>query len=150
MKNIDTAQPLETILPELVRSARNAENARLSRHGMTIPQFFALVVLENQDGNMMKELGEHLGLSLGTVTGIVDRLARNGLVARYSDGSDRRVVRVRLTPAGQSVLKKVRRERDKVLAMAIEGISREDLVIFFDVLKKIIGRMQEWPRVVGK
>jgi DNA-binding MarR family transcriptional regulator len=48
----------------------------------------------------MAELAEYLGLERSTVSGLVDRAERRGLVARETHASDGRSTRVRLTPAG--------------------------------------------------
>lgn len=60
----------------------------------------ALVVQAGQEGATIGELAEHLGIKEPTVTATVDRLEAEGLVARARSETDRRVVRVRLTPEG--------------------------------------------------
>ena len=80
---VDFAMMLDSFIPELVRAARNQESRRLSRYSLTLPQFFALSCLE-EGPRMMKELGEDLGLTLGTVTGITAMHA----VIRMSEISD--------------------------------------------------------------
>jgi DNA-binding MarR family transcriptional regulator len=49
----------------------------------------------------MAELAEYLGLERSTVTGLVDRAERRGLVMRETHASDGRSTRVRLSPEGQ-------------------------------------------------
>lgn len=140
---VEAAGSLEAILPQMIRYARSAENERLARHGTTLPQFFTMVALDGHDGYMMRELGEHLGLSFGTVTGIVDRLEKSGFAERFPDERDRRVVRVRLTGKGQRVLGDVNRDRAEALAAATEDIPSEHLSIFFEVLAKVLRGMAE-------
>jgi DNA-binding MarR family transcriptional regulator len=50
------------------------------------------------------DLSAALGVGLATITGIVDRLAHQGLVSRREDPTDRRVRLVELTPAGQELI----------------------------------------------
>ena len=61
-----------------------------------------------------------------TMTGIVDRLVKMGLVARHRDVDDRRRVLVELTPAGRDALAKVRRSREKRLRETLARLSTED------------------------
>ena len=51
----------------------------------------------------MSQIAHLLGVSNAAVTGIADRLEQSGLVQRFQDATDRRVVSVRLTPAGDAV-----------------------------------------------
>ena len=60
----------------------------------------ALVAQAGPDGARMGELAEHLGVREPTVTATVDRAEAEGLVVRSRDQSDRRIVRVAITPAG--------------------------------------------------
>jgi DNA-binding MarR family transcriptional regulator len=76
------------------------EKMRL-RFGCTLPRFDVLSALErHRDGLRMSDLSAKLKVSNGNVTGIVDRLSREGLVERVSVDGDRRAMRVRLTGGG--------------------------------------------------
>ena len=86
----------------LVRSAFlvNAVYAESAReHGITPQQGQLLCVLMAQPYGM-SELGAMLGLAKSSLTGLVDRTERNGLVRREPDPQDTRAVRVSLTPEG--------------------------------------------------
>ncbi|MET7329647.1 MarR family transcriptional regulator [Nonomuraea sp. NPDC005650] len=54
-----------------------------------------------------QELAHHLSVSLGTVTGLVDRLVAHGLVTRHEDPQDRRVRRAELSPAGAALVEEL-------------------------------------------
>lgn len=83
-------------------------------HDTTLPRFDVLATLDRyRDGLRMSALSAKLRVSNGNVTGIVDRLAEEGLVTRIADAEDRRAMRVRLTPAGVA--------RFAVMAKAHEG-----------------------------
>jgi len=67
----------------------------------TLPRFDVLSALDrHRDGLRMSDLSAKLKVSNGNVTGIVDRLSREGLVERVSVDGDRRAMRVRLTGDG--------------------------------------------------
>jgi len=89
----------------LYRASRYIETElreRLRREfGVTLPRFDVLAALYRQpEGMLMTELSRHLMVSNGNVTGIVDRLAGDGLIARTRRNGDRRTSIVRLTPKG--------------------------------------------------
>lgn len=70
---------------------------------MTLPQFDVMAALyREEEGLRMTELSRRLLVSNGNVTGIVERLVSDGLVARESAAADRRSFLVRLTPKGET------------------------------------------------
>lgn len=70
----------------------------------SLARFDALAQLDRFPGGLtMSELSRHLMVSHGNVTGLIDRLADEGLVARHPDLRDRRIQRVQLTEAGQTL-----------------------------------------------
>src|SRR5919108_5796072 len=91
------------VVGALVRSAFlvNAVYAESSReHGLTPQQGQLLCVLMGKPYGM-GELGATLGLAKSSLTGLVDRTERNGLLRRAPDQQDMRAVRVELTPQGR-------------------------------------------------
>lgn len=72
----------------------------------TLPRFDVMAALYRyQEGLKMSELSCILRVSNGNVTGIVDRLEQEGLIARYPVVADRRAVMVRLTGKGKKEFK---------------------------------------------
>ena len=69
--------------------------------GLTYPQYLALLVLWEQDGLTVKEIGQRLYLDSGTLTPVLKRLQASGYVQRSRDMSDERQVRVTLTQRGR-------------------------------------------------
>jgi DNA-binding MarR family transcriptional regulator len=81
----------------------------LQPFGITESQFDILMLLEHQapDGSAdQSTLGRMLVVNRSNVTGLIDRMERDGLVKRTGDPADRRVKRVRMTSEGLRVLYK--------------------------------------------
>ncbi|MEZ0244989.1 MAG: MarR family winged helix-turn-helix transcriptional regulator, partial [Sphingomonas sp.] len=73
----------------------------LAERGTTLPRFDVMAALERVPGGLtMGELSQALLVSNGNVTQLVQKLAADGLVTVAPEPRDRRVSRVRLTPAG--------------------------------------------------
>ncbi len=85
-----------------------AGNRKLEEHNLTISQWLALgaVLHCGAEGISHGQLGQRMMLSKAPVTGLVDRLARAGLVERRPDEHDRRVSRVMITPEGEAMWKR--------------------------------------------
>lgn len=80
---------------------------QLAAFDLTVPQFYTLITLINLGGSAtMGTLSRELNQVSATMTGIVDRLVREGLVVRSRSDEDRRAVLVTLTPRGYEVVEK--------------------------------------------
>jgi DNA-binding MarR family transcriptional regulator len=69
-----------------------------------MPQLKALLVLSLRPEASGQDVMATMGVSLATVTGIIDRLVAQGLVQRREDARDRRIRRLELTPAGHELI----------------------------------------------
>ena len=99
----------------------------LSDFGLTVTQFSVLRSILHQDQqSTMSALADETLLRCATMTGIVDRLARMGVVARQRDPEDRRRVLVELTPSGREVLQGVRRKLRARLRDTFVHLSSDD------------------------
>jgi MarR family transcriptional regulator, organic hydroperoxide resistance regulator len=88
------------------RAVIQAYQPLLEPLGLTYPQYLVMLVLWEEAGVPVKQIGERLQLDSGTLTPLLKRLEAQGLVARRRDTDDERVVRIDLTPAGRALRKK--------------------------------------------
>jgi DNA-binding MarR family transcriptional regulator len=91
---IREAEEVTTTVRVLYRLLCRSFDPEIARSGLTVPQINALEELTREDGLSLKELSGRMGLSHSTVSGIVDRLERRGLVGRRTDPKDRRYSRI--------------------------------------------------------
>ncbi|TFW16978.1 MarR family transcriptional regulator [Massilia arenosa] len=94
----------------------------LDKLGLTYPQYLVMLVLWEQDGILVKDIGARLFLDSGTLTPLLKRLEGNGLVARNRDPGDERQVRISLTAAGRTL-----RERARDIPSAVLCASKSEV-----------------------
>lgn len=99
------------LMRELVRAyqAFAALDARLHREagsGLTVSQADVVFTLGNTPGMTCGEIGERTLITKGTLTGVIDRLVRKGLVARTRGQQDARCVHVTLTAQGKALFER--------------------------------------------
>ena len=75
----------------------------LERLGLTYPQYLVLLVLWEQDGVTVSEIGRRLRLDSGTLTPVLKRLESAGFLVRTRRQSDEREVEIALTPEGAAL-----------------------------------------------
>ncbi len=80
-----------------------AYRALLGRHDLTYPQYLVLLVLWEEEGLSVKEIGTRLFLDSGTLTPLLKRLETSGRVRRARDRADERQVSIFLTEAGRAL-----------------------------------------------
>lgn len=93
-------------------------------HDSTLPRFDVLAALERNPGGLrMSALSGVLRVSNGNVTGIVDRLAAEGLVRRQAVAGDRRAMTVRLTAAGAARFAAMAADHESWIDELLAGLS---------------------------
>ncbi|MFD1936734.1 MULTISPECIES: MarR family winged helix-turn-helix transcriptional regulator [Nonomuraea] len=111
-----------------------ADSAR--EYGLTQQQGQLLCVLMAQPYGM-SELGAVLGLAKSSLTGLVDRTERNGLVQRASDPQDSRAVRVALTRRGAKLADEFYTETCRRVEELTSGFAPAER----DALAALLGRV---------
>ncbi len=109
----DQILPLLQTISDLVEKRCHRFLSR--RFNLTMPQYLLLLAAMYGDATTLGGLAEELNCSRGNLTGVADRLERDGWLVRERSTEDRRVVNIRLTEKGTKVWE-IRRELAKELA----------------------------------
>jgi len=106
----DTPSPSVALDDQLCFALYAASRAVTARYrplldelGVTYPQYLVLMLLWEQDGQTVGQLGQRLALDSGTLSPLLKRLTAAGLVTRHRRADDERSVSVRLTDAGRAL-----------------------------------------------
>jgi len=110
---------------------------------LTLTQLFVLFLLRETPGTSAGALAEELRVTPPTVTGLVDRLVRMGLVRREEDAKDRRLVRNVLTKRGEETVGEVEREGRSFLTQLFERLSARQLAGLVDSLGVLVAAADE-------
>jgi DNA-binding MarR family transcriptional regulator len=88
-----------------IMRATDLQSQQLSRQsGLTVPQLLVMQAIAKEGSPSTSTLARHIVVSHATVTRIIDRLERDGIVKREKSSKDKRVVNVSLTDSGKSKL----------------------------------------------
>jgi len=107
-------------------------------HDLSIIQIRLLGILRDREPSMM-QLAQHLGLDKSSITGLVDRAERRGLVERTPSPADRRGFNVRGTAAGRQIIHVVGDEIEQQIKAVTEGITEAERLQFAALATKILG-----------
>jgi DNA-binding MarR family transcriptional regulator len=143
------AEPLSTqklrLWLRLLKTSRAVEAELRERlrltFGTTLPKFDVMAALERQPAGLtMTELSRFLMVSNGNVTGIVDRLVAEGLVARRAHEQDRRSTFVRLTAKGARQFAAMAKAHEAWVAEILAHITVEEAQGIIALLSRSPGR----------
>jgi MarR family transcriptional regulator, transcriptional regulator for hemolysin len=112
---------------DVARMLRTYADYKASQFGITRAQWVVLVRLDRFEGLKQSELADMLDLQPITLTRLLDRLCRSGLIERRPDPNDRRANRLYLTASARPLLERLGDLGDELMATALAGVERESI-----------------------
>jgi DNA-binding MarR family transcriptional regulator len=112
---------------------------------VTLPQYRALVVLASRGPQRVVDISAELGIDASTGTRMCERLARKHLIRRTRSATDRRVVRLSLTPTGRTLVDRVTHHRRTELARIVAAMPPERHPAVIEALTAFITASGEIP-----
>ncbi|GAA1537543.1 hypothetical protein GCM10009827_065480 [Dactylosporangium maewongense] len=116
---------------------------RLFSVNLTMQQLKVLILLARHDGIASQELTRHLGVTLATLSGIVDRLVTHGYVTRAEDPHDRRIRRLHLSAAGQELLVEIMDSGARAQQRLLSRVDDDTLLMLETVLARLLEAARE-------
>ncbi|GAA4250933.1 MarR family winged helix-turn-helix transcriptional regulator [Dactylosporangium darangshiense] len=104
---------------------------------LTMQQLKVLLLLSRHDGISSQELTRHLGVSLATLSGIVDRLVAQGYVTRTEDQHDRRIRRIHLSATGRATLVEISDGGTRAQRRVLDRLDDDTLGMLAVVLERV-------------
>jgi DNA-binding MarR family transcriptional regulator len=125
---------------KIVRSI-NLESKKIQKeYGVSIPQVLCLSFLHNSPNfqSTQGEIRKFLNLNSSTTSGIIERLEKKNYIARLPKSTDKRVVNIALTSAGDELLEKIPSLLHEQLSEKLQKISPEKILQLEDSLNILI------------
>lgn len=116
----------------------------LEKLDLTYPQYLVLLVLWEQDGQTVSQIGEKLNLDSGTLTPLLKRMEQKLLIVRTRSSEDERSVNITLTPQGKEL-------RDQAAALPKQlvetmKVSVEELMQLKRIIDHILSNLETKER----
>lgn len=120
------AADLIEVLPEVVHAVRTAMRRQVDG-GLSVPLFRCLNHVALKPGTSVGGLAAFMGITMPTASANADRLARAGLLRAQPASDDRRRVELKVTAAGQALLKRMRARAAREMALGLGQASASDV-----------------------
>jgi len=134
-------QVLEAII-YLYTESRRITKELAKRADLTGPQLTVVKLLEQVGDLSLSELSDKIRAQNSTVTGIIDRMEREGLVTRERSKEDRRVVYIKLTPKGRELAREIPVEPMEIFKSALETLSGQEMKDLLRIMTKVAKRVR--------
>ena len=124
------------------RLLTQAYHPLLSEHGLTYPQYLVLLVLWEKDAQPVNDIAKRLFLETNTVTPLLQRMEKEGILVRRKGEKDARQMIVSLTEKGQELQRKLAGVPLAVGSSVLcESVTPETMPELFRMLDDIIGKL---------
>lgn len=101
-------------------------------------ELFTMLLVDRHQEVIMSRIAEYINVSMSTATGIVERLVQGGYLERERSESDRRIVVVRLTDKGKTLITEVKEVIFTYIRAITEALTEEEQELLGRILLKIM------------
>lgn len=121
------------------KAIRETFEGALAQAGASLATWVVLQGIDRGRWDSQRNLAKELRIEGATLTRHLDRLEREGLIARTRDPDDRRQIHAELTPKGRALHRRLRTTALAVGVRAVDGLSARDQA----TLRRLLGHIQE-------
>lgn len=146
----DPNDVIQRILSAYNAISRSINPTQLLEVDLTSSQIKVMASFSEQESFTMTELSRAHGVSVSTMTSMVDRLIQNDLLERRRGEQDRRVVRVSLTRDGKKMVRHVMKVRREELEKFLHELSEEDITRFVESIEAVSFYLTKAKAKLGK
>ncbi|UCD55435.1 MAG: MarR family transcriptional regulator [Candidatus Omnitrophota bacterium] len=137
------AKEVLSIFPSIHGKVLKGQPAVLKEGKITLSQMLLLELVHAKRECKMSDVSKILGVTKSAITGITDRLLKMGFLRRARLQTDRRIVKIRLTPKGINIANKLKNYKLKMIRRLFATISQKERAQYLHILKKIQKNIQK-------
>ena len=139
---LDPSENPSFLINRLAHQIYNTIGQRFEAYSVTTSQWAILKLLKRREGLSQVEIQEELGVEGATVSGMVQRMIRLGLLERRPDPDDKRVLRVFLTERGRSLEQVLTPLAMEVSDLTFSGFSADEQEFFIRLVKRALRNLE--------
>ena len=143
--NFEKEKSIGYLVHEVARLFRRRFEDEARTHAVTLPQWRALAEIYRSEGISQVSLAGCIDTDPMTLSGILDRLEKRGLVERYPDPNDSRAKLARLTAEGAELVATAKNVGRELYENALVGLSAADRDELSIGLRRIRDNLNNMP-----
>ncbi|SMC74208.1 MarR family winged helix-turn-helix transcriptional regulator [Sporomusa malonica] len=131
------ALKLFTVLARTHNTLMELDRRDIRRYGLNQTEFAVLELLYHKGPHPLQQIGEKILITSGSITYVINKLEKKGLLERKPCEEDRRIVYATLTEHGKALLAEIFPQHAETLTKAFQGLTVEEKQFAIDLVKKI-------------
>lgn len=138
---IKTQAPIGYLVFEVGKLLKRRFEDEANSHGITLPQWRALAHISAFEGISQKTLADAVDTDPMTMSGVLDRLEKRGLIERFVDPTDSRAKLARILPEGAAVVRQAQQVGLNMYEAALQGVGPAEKETVIAVLTTMRGNL---------
>lgn len=131
------------VFSRVIKSHHKRMHSLMEEIGLYPGQHPMLFILGHKDGQSQKELAERLRSKPATITVMITRMEKAGLVERKQDSEDQRISRVYLTDKGKGIFTHVKEKLDSINEECFKNFTEEEKMLLRRFLLQMADNLEE-------
>ena len=131
------AMKLYVVLTRTYKALLDRDQRNIRSYGLNTTEFGVLELLYSKGSHPIQQIGEKILITSGTMTYVIDKLEKKGLIVRRPCDKDRRIIHAELTEAGRSKMLGILPKHYHTLSESFNGLNQAEQEQAIELLKKI-------------
>src|SRR6185312_6623236 len=136
-KDTERALKLFIVLSRASKVILEEAHKPSEKHGLNPTEFAVLELLHHKGRQPIQKIGQKILLRSGSMTYVVDKLEKRGLLERVYCEEDRRVTYMSITPAGEEIIQSIFPEHAENMESIMSALSAEEQDSAIELLRKL-------------
>jgi len=128
---------LYIVLTRTYKSLLDKDQRNIRSYGLNTSEFGVLELLYSKGPHPLQQIGDKILITSGTMTYVIDKLEKKGLIIRRPCDNDRRIIYAELTEAGQNKMSEILPDHYQALGESLKGLTSVEQELAIALLKKI-------------
>jgi DNA-binding MarR family transcriptional regulator len=137
------ADKVTELMPVIMKEYVKHQVDEFEKLKITLPQFFVLELVNRQGEAKMSDLAKFVNVTTAAMTGIVERLFKNGYVLRVDEPDDRRIIKIKLTSKGAKMVKDMIQKRKDITIKMFGSITQEEREEYLNILTHVHDHLKD-------
>jgi MarR family transcriptional regulator, 2-MHQ and catechol-resistance regulon repressor len=114
----------------------------MSKNNLSVTEFSVLEVLYYKEKQTIQQIGSRILISSGSMTYVIDKLEKRGLIQRNDCLNDRRVIHVTLTDEGKELMLEIMPKHQQLVDFIFDALNPDETETIIHLLEKVKGKIE--------
>ncbi|MEH7253252.1 MarR family transcriptional regulator [Neobacillus niacini] len=130
------------LLMQTSKAIQDRIRDEMTKNNLSVTEFSALEVLYYKEKQTIQQIGSSILISSGSMTYVIDKLEKRGLIKRNDCRDDRRVIHVTLTSDGKNLMSEIMPKHQQLVDYIFNSLNKDETATITKLLEKVKNRIE--------